>query len=140
VLVAEREVDPVLLDGDPDALEQLFLNLLINAAEALKKGGTATVRVTPDPREVVIQLRDDGPGMSPEVRKRAFEPLFSTRKEGTGLGLAIARQIARAHGGEIWIESEVESGTTVEVRLPRTISRLPPGPGSDPSGGAGSGL
>jgi len=105
-------------------LEQLFLNLLINAAEALEDGGTATVLVVLDADEVIIQIHDDGPGMPPDVQDRAFEPLFSTRTEGTGLGLPIARRIAVAHGGGIHIESTPGSGTTVEVRLPRSITRI----------------
>ena len=118
------EDDPISLDGDPTALEQLVLNLLINAAEALQDGGTTTVLVVQEAEEVTIQIRDDGPGMAPEVRDRAFEPLFSTRTEGTGLGLPIARRIAVAHGGGIHIESAPGSGTTVEVRLPRSITRI----------------
>jgi signal transduction histidine kinase len=128
--------DPVPLTGDPDALEQLLLNLLINAGEALEDGGTATVLVQPEEDEVIIQISDDGPGMSPEVRDRAFEPLFSTRAEGTGLGLPIARRIAVAHGGEIRIESEPGSGTSVEVRLPRSIPRVDAGPDTDPAAGS----
>jgi signal transduction histidine kinase len=114
---------PISLEGDPDALEQLFLNLLLNAGEALEGEGTASVQVVPRESEVTVRFRDDGPGMPPEVRDRAFEPLFSTRAEGTGLGLPIARRIAVAHGGEIRIESAPESGTLVEVRLPCTPPR-----------------
>jgi len=128
------EDDPISLDGDPDALEQLFLNLLINAAEALEDGGTTTVLVVQEAEEVTIQIRDDGPGMAPEVRDRAFEPLFSTRTEGTGLGLPIARRIAVAHGGGIHIENAPGSGTTVEVRLPRSITHI------DVTSGVDSGL
>jgi len=123
-LKQDRENDPISLDGDPDALEQLFLNLLINAAEALEDGGTATVLVVLDADEVIIQIHDDGPGMPPDVRDRAFEPLFTTRTEGTGLGLPIARRIAVAHGGGIHIVSEPGSGTTVEVRLSRSITHI----------------
>ena len=124
MLKPDRENNPVPLDGDPDALEQLFLNLLMNAAEALEDGGTTTVLVVPDADKVIIQVHDDGPGMPPDVRDRAFEPLFSTRTQGTGLGLPIARRIAVAHGGGIRIESAPESGTTVEVRLPRSSNRI----------------
>ena len=130
----DRERDPISLEGDPDALEQLLLNLLINAAEALQDGGTAMVLVVQKTDEVAIQIQDDGPGMAAEVRDRAFEPLFSTRTEGTGLGLPIARRIAVAHGGEIHIESAPGSGTTVEVRLPRSITHI------DVTSGVDSGL
>jgi signal transduction histidine kinase len=126
------------LDGDPDALEQLFLNLLINAAEALDAGGTATVLAAPVRDELNIRIRDDGPGMPPEVRERAFEPLFSTRIEGTGLGLPISRRIAVAHGGEIRIESTPGSGTTVVVRLPRSVPGVAADSGTEVNGPRGS--
>lgn len=130
--------EPLSLDGDPDALEQLFLNLLINAAEALDAEGTATVLAAPARDELQIRIRDDGPGMPPEVKERAFEPLFSTRTEGTGLGLPISRRIAVAHGGEIRIESTPGSGTTVMVRLPRSIPRVAGNPGTEVTGPHGS--
>jgi signal transduction histidine kinase len=137
ILEPDPPADPVSLIGDPDALEQLFLNLLINAAAALEDGGTGTVVVQPEEDEAIIQIRDDGPGMSAEVRDRAFEPLFSTRTEGTGLGLPIAQRIAVAHGGEIRIDSAPGSGTTLEVRLPRSIPRVDvdPGPEFSPASG-----
>jgi signal transduction histidine kinase len=140
VLEVDWAQDPIPLDGDPDALEQLFLNLLLNAAQALEEGGTAMVAVAPGDQEVMVQIRDDGSGMPPEVRGRVFEPLFSTRSEGTGLGLPIARRIAVAHGGEIRIDSVPGSGTTVEVRLPRSASRLDPSAGSGAPGNAQSDL
>jgi signal transduction histidine kinase len=113
---------PLTLMADPAALEQLFLNLLRNAAEALSEGGPASLRVTTSDGSVEVCVEDSGPGMSPEVLSRAFEPLFSTRSEGTGLGLPIAQRIATAHGGSIEIESRPDRGTRVTVRLPRPAS------------------
>jgi signal transduction histidine kinase len=109
---------PLALRGDAAALEQLFLNLLRNAAEALPEGGLASLRVATSEGSVEVRVDDSGTGMSPEVQSRAFEPLFSTRTEGTGLGLPIAQRIAMAHGGSIEIESRAEGGTRVTVRLP----------------------
>jgi signal transduction histidine kinase len=109
--------DPIAVTGDAGALEQLFLNLMRNAAEALDSGGEATVSVERVDGEVLVTVRDTGPGIPDEVRERVFEPLFSTRPEGTGLGLPIARRIAIAHGGEIDLESSVGVGTTARVRL-----------------------
>jgi signal transduction histidine kinase len=123
ILEVDLGEDPLSLDGDPDALEQLFLNLLLNAAEALDRGGAASILIDPQESEISVRIRDNGSGMAPEVRARVFEPLFSTRAEGTGLGLPIARRIAVAHGGEIRVESAPGSGTTVEVRLPRSVPR-----------------
>jgi signal transduction histidine kinase len=106
------------VNGDRGALEQLFVNLLVNAAQAVAPGGGATVHVEQAPDAVVVSVRDDGAGMRPEDLDRAFEPFFTTRAGGTGLGLAISRQIAVAHGGDLSIVSEVGRGTTVGLRLP----------------------
>jgi signal transduction histidine kinase len=102
-------------------LNQVFLSLLKNAAEALE-GRRGTIRVTARAEEgsVLVEIRDDGPGVSPEIRERLFEPFVTTREAGggTGLGLSICRRIVREHGGEIEIGSDVEGGTRVSVRLP----------------------
>jgi len=106
--------------GDAASLEQLFSNVLTNAAQASPDGGRVLVSVEAngDPH-LSIGIRDQGRGMTPDVLARAGEPLFSTKPEGTGLGLAIARRIAAAHGGSVSIESEAGTGTTVAIRLPR---------------------
>jgi signal transduction histidine kinase len=112
--------DRLHLDGDAGALEQLFLNLLQNAAQALDTGGRASLNVelADEGDTVVVSIGDDGPGMTDEVLDQIFEPLFSTRPDGTGLGLTIARRIATAHGGELTLESAPGSGTVVRVSLP----------------------
>lgn len=110
--------DPVTMDGDPGALEQVFLNLLMNASEAIEPGGTVSISAVSESSEVRVAVSDDGVGMSDDVRARAFEPLFSTRREGTGLGLPIARRIVLAHGGVVRIDATPGSGTTVQVVLP----------------------
>jgi signal transduction histidine kinase len=109
--------------GDPDALEQLFLNLLLNAAQALDGGGCVGVELSKDEDDFCVAIRDEGVGMSDEVRERAFEPLFSTHGRGTGLGLPISRRIVVAHGGEVRVESVQGEGTTIEVVLPRGWTR-----------------
>jgi signal transduction histidine kinase len=107
------------VDGDAGALEQLFLNLLQNAAQALDPGGRASLTVEPGADgSVVITIADDGAGMTAEVRRQVFEPLFTTRPDGTGLGLTIAQRIASAHGGDLTLESAPNSGTVVTVQLP----------------------
>ena len=111
---------PVHISGDSGALEQLFLNLLQNAAQALERGGLASLRISPEDDGIAILLQDDGAGMTAEVLDQVFEPLFSTRPEGTGLGLTIARRIVDAHGGDITFESTPGSGTLVRVWLPLT--------------------
>ena len=115
---AEPGDDAIAVRGDAAALEQLFLNLLLNAAQALEKGGRASVFVERTNRDVFTSIRDTGRGITPENLEKVFDPFYSTRPEGTGLGLAIARQIAIAHGGEITMESLPGVGTTVRLRLP----------------------
>lgn len=104
--------------GDGAGLEQLFLNLLLNAAQAAGAGGTARVRVDKRAKEVHVTVEDDGSGMTPDVLDRAFEAFYSTRRDGTGLGLSVARRIARVHGGHLAIDSGPRHGTSVEVTLP----------------------
>ena len=83
-------------------------------------GGTLTVGVRADPQsgDVLLSVGDEGPGLDPDVRKRLFDPYFSTKSSGTGLGLAIARRVVEAHEGSIEVESEPGSGTTFTIRLP----------------------
>lgn len=104
----------------PQQLNQVFLNLLVNAAQAMEKQGNITVRTWRDKDAVCISVADSGKGMPAEVRERVFEPFFTTKEtgKGTGLGLSISADIVRKHGGEIMVESALGSGTTFTVRLP----------------------
>jgi len=109
------------LRGDAGALNQVFLNLIKNAADALEgRGGVIRVEVSHMRGELQIAVADDGPGMSAEVQERLFEPFFTTKPvgRGTGLGLSISRQIVEAHGGSIDVESELGVGSSVVVHLP----------------------
>jgi len=118
VSIADKAESPVWVRGDPDALRQLLLNLLLNAGQALSPGGRATVTTSTANGCVTIAVADDGPGIAPEHLAAATQPFFTTRANGTGLGLPIACQIAAAHGGELSIDSTVGRGTTVTVILP----------------------
>ena len=104
--------------GDAVALEQLFLNLLLNSAQAMAPGGRASLAVDIDGADVRVVVTDSGSGIPPEDLEHVLDPFFSTKADGTGLGLPIARQIAAAHGGSLTIESVPGNGTRVEVRLP----------------------
>lgn len=122
---------PELL-ADPHQLRQLFSNLLANAFEAL--GGEGHVDITgrleledvetdspdidPDPPKVIIEVRDTGPGMSPDDLERIFSPFFTTKPQGTGLGLAIVRKVVDAHEGQIKASSAPGEGATFQVTLP----------------------
>jgi len=106
----------------PAELRELFLNLVVNACDAMPSGGTLCVEVGegPDGDSVCIVVRDTGIGMSSDVKKRAFEPFFTTKgRRGTGLGLAVVRSIVVRYGGQIEVESEVGRGTTFRISLPR---------------------
>jgi two-component system sensor histidine kinase AtoS len=113
-----EERNGLVVQGDRDALHQLFLNLLLNAQQSLAPGGETTVSVRTAENRVVVSIADTGCGMTTEQISRAFDPYYTTRPKGTGLGLPIARLIAVAHGGELTIRSEPGTGTTVEVGLP----------------------
>ncbi|HEX6052281.1 MAG TPA: HAMP domain-containing sensor histidine kinase [Gemmatimonadaceae bacterium] len=111
---------PLVVLGDAAALEQLFLNLLLNAAQAFDgPGGVVRVRASTDGEHARIEVEDAGRGMSSETLAAAFEPFVTTRAQGTGLGLAIARRIAAAHGGELSLESVAGTGTVAAVTIPR---------------------
>lgn len=108
-----------LIQGDAAQLKQVFLNLLMNAIQAMPEGGRMRVRTDPHPggRRVTIEVSDTGCGIPPGDLDHIFDPFFTTRQEGTGLGLAVCHGIVARHGGEMSIESSVGEGTTVKVRL-----------------------
>jgi len=110
--------EPVMASGDASALEQLLANVLFNAAQAVRPGGEARVRVVSDNGGVVIEIVDDGIGMDDGQIARIQQPFYSSKSNGTGLGLPIARQIAAAHSGELVVASRQGRGTTVQLRLP----------------------
>jgi signal transduction histidine kinase len=112
--------------GDPGALNQVCLNLIKNAAEALagRVGsipGSIRLEASAEGGAVRIRVRDNGPGMPPEVQERLFEPFFTTKEvgQGTGLGLSISKQIIEAHDGSLTVESVLGEGTTFTIELPR---------------------
>jgi signal transduction histidine kinase len=111
---------PLPVSGDGGALEDLFLNLFTNAAQALRTGGRSIAEVSVEEGRAVILIQDDGGGIPEELQGRVFDPLFSTRPEGTGLGLTISRRIALAHGGELELVSSGREGTTFRLSLPLT--------------------
>ena len=113
---------PVLVHGDVGALEQLFLNLLLNAVDAVREGGDIRVVCRPENDHVVIRVIDTGAGLSEDVARQAFEPLFTTRAGGTGLGLTIAARLAHAHGGSVTLEGSSCRGAIATVDLPRAAA------------------
>lgn len=115
--LAENLPRPVLV---PDQIQQVFLNLMLNAIDAMPEGGQLKVSTGHDEAsdEVVAAFADDGPGIPSDVLPDIFDPFFSTKSEGMGLGLFVSRNIVREHGGRIDVESETGEGCTFTVRLP----------------------
>ena len=124
----EREYSPVpQVSANPGQVQQVLLNLLVKARQAMPQGGRLIIRLSRDPAVgfVDLMVRDTGCGMAPEVMRRMFEPHFSTKsgpdetgKGGSGLGLSACREIVEAHQGRIRVESALGKGTAITIRLP----------------------
>ena len=140
-VTSDLAVEPGLpaVDGSPNQLQQVFVNLVNNAAQAIAatgREGTVTVRVRPWLDGVAVDVGDDGPGIPEDVQARVFEPFFTTKSEGegTGLGLSICQGIVKEHGGRITLRSTPGHGATFTVELPG--ARLEAA--ADPPSAAGS--
>ncbi len=108
-----------LVQADPGQIQQVLLNLITNAVQAMKpNGGVLRMSTFAEEASVIVEVSDTGPGMPAEVRARIFEPFFTTKKEGTGLGLSVSYGIITAHGGTIGVLRSSEEGTTFRVALP----------------------
>jgi PAS domain S-box-containing protein len=114
------ETEPnVFVDGDLGSLSQVMVNLVVNGAQAMESGGTITVGFRTHDNWAELFVRDEGPGILPEVRERIFEPFFTTKSfDGTGLGLAVSFGIVEEHLGRIVVDSEPGKGATFRVLLP----------------------
>ena len=109
---------PIWVQGEEGSLEQLVLNLLLNASEACAHDGQATLRVDLKRAMAEVSVVDEGVGISEENLSRIFEPFFTTKERGTGLGLALARRIARAHGSDLTVSSSPGQGAAFRFELP----------------------
>src|SRR6185295_16766389 len=120
----EKQIDPELrLHGFPGQIDQVFMNLISNAAQALgtrDSGGTIRIAARKQAEDVEITVADDGPGIPADVIPKIFDPFFTTKDvgEGSGLGLSIVHGIVDRHGGRIMVESQVGEGTTFRIVLP----------------------
>jgi len=117
-LIEQIDTDLPEVMLDPDRLKQVVINLLNNALDAMPAGGELQISVRQQDDHIVIQVQDDGIGISADQLPLIFEPFFTSKGQGTGLGLAISYNIISDHGGEIEIESTLGEGTTVVVYLP----------------------
>jgi PAS domain S-box-containing protein len=108
------------VDLNPSEIEQVLVNLIRNAVQACKAGDHVWIETSYEPDHVLLKVRDDGCGMSPDARRFALDPFYTTKQKegGTGLGLSLVRGIVTDHGGTIEIESEEGKGTTVMIKLP----------------------
>ncbi len=106
--------------GDPDRINQILLNIYLNAIDSMESGGELNVVVSSNSKDnqIYIKISDTGCGISPEHLSRIFDPYFTTKSTGTGLGLAIAHNIVEALNGKITVESDMHVGTTFTVVLP----------------------
>jgi two-component system, NtrC family, sensor kinase len=106
--------------GDPQQLQQVFLNLLLNAVDAIADGGKITVKTRHDNqgKGVAVEVHDTGKGIPPEVMGKIFQPFFTTKGKGTGLGLAVSKRIVEEHGGTIEVINHVSGGVTFNIVLP----------------------
>ena len=118
------------IEGNETQLSQLLLNLVMNAFQAMgEEGGEITVSTAVEGEDVVFTVRDNGPGISEEIRDKIFDPFFTTKESGagTGLGLAIARQAVEDHRGRIEVDSTPGEGTEFRVYIPKADTGLPEG-------------
>jgi two-component system NtrC family sensor kinase len=131
-VVLQKDLPPLpLVKADFGQLRQSFVNIALNACEAMAKGGTLTVVSQAAGANVEIRMTDTGPGIAPEHLSRILDPFFTTKEKGTGLGLSVVYGIIDRHGGTLDIESTIGVGTTVLVRLPVATGAAValPGPG-----------
>lgn len=116
----------VRLQGNRKELAGALTNLLENALQATAEAGEVSLSAAAGPGQVRFAVRDSGRGIDPAIRERLFDPFFTTRADGTGLGLAIARGVARAHGGDITLESTPGLGSTFELTVPLAAPETAP--------------
>ena len=131
-IAVDRQVEAVpSIQANPNQLQQVLLNLLVNARQAMPEGGRVLVRLTHEQAAGTVELtvRDNGCGMAPETLRRIFDPFFTTKKGpdgsgkgGSGLGLSACRDIIEAHHGRIRVESTVGKGTAFTIKLPKSAS------------------
>src|SRR5258707_11193042 len=143
--VVKLDPDAGCVSADPGQIEQVIMNLVVNARDAMPQGGTLTVETArvnmaqlrashpstiPPGEYVMLSVADTGIGMDADTQSRIFEPFFSTKSkdEGTGLGLSVVYNIVRASGGHVRVSSEVGRGATLQVFFPRIAAPPKPQP------------
>ena len=120
----DRRLGPIA--ADPELLHRALSNLVLNAMDAMPKGGTLTLRTRRDDGKVAVEVCDTGSGLTREECERIFTPYYTSKQHGTGLGLAIVQSVVSDHGGRISVHSEPGKGTTFVIELPSNVDALPP--------------
>ncbi len=117
----ELQLDPHLepVAADAELLHRAISNLVLNAMDAMPRGGTLTLRTRDEDGKVLIEVADTGSGLTPEECARIFTPYYTSKQNGTGLGLAIVQSVVSDHGGRVRVQSEPGKGTTFVIELPR---------------------
>jgi signal transduction histidine kinase len=118
-LHVRTSASPVLVNVDPSQLEQVILNLVVNARDASPKGAEVYVRLTLEAELACLTVVDQGAGMDAATQEQVFEPFFTTKEQGSGLGLSTVYSIVQQAGGSVTVESTEGRGSTFSVRLPR---------------------
>ncbi len=130
-LLVHMDQNDILISADAEMIKQVFLNIILNAQQAMPDGGKLTIltRLTPksllETREKIAEIifQDAGPGIPSADISRIFDPFFSTKEGGSGLGLAIVHNIISEHNGSIFVENAPEGGMIVNVSLPAVLDR-----------------
>ena len=122
IQVKVQAADETYIQASRAGLEQILLNLTINAREAMPEGGTLSLSVEQHSDTVCLTVEDNGTGMEPHVRERLFEPFFTTKTNGTGLGLATVQELVRRFGGSIEVDSTLGEGTRFTLTFPVSLT------------------
>lgn len=122
VLIHKKTNAPIMVNASKGQLQQVFLNLIINAAEAMPDGGTLTIHSvvegSPDEERLAVYFTDTGSGIPENIQEKIFESFLTDKPEGTGLGLSIVKRIMRTHHGDISVANSTSLGTTLRIELP----------------------
>lgn len=117
-LNSELPSEDIITQLDPDLIEQVLINLIKNAIEALESGGEIRINLIKSQNEISIEVADNGSGIPQDILENIFVPFYTTKKEGSGIGLSLSRQIIRKHHGDIQVSTEINKGTTFTIHLP----------------------
>jgi len=123
-IAVEPSISACEVRGDPELLKQVFMNILINAAQAMPGGGTIDVALEQNSGMATVRVKDTGAGIARENLERIFDPFFTTKESGTGLGLVIASNIMQANGGYIKAASEPGKGSTFSLFFPMRVAAV----------------